>query len=255
MKIIKYTGGLGNQMFQAAFSYILSEKGNVVKADLDLYKTRVFRGGVDLNHGGFEIPRLFDIEVSVATDKECEKLGTRSDTIYHRVMRKFFTKKTHIIEYSSDYHPYLLDDKSDSYLEGYWQNPKYFEDSEDEIKKLFTFKCELNTKSKALREELQSLQNTVAVHVRRGDYLNHPTLNVCGKKYFDDALTEMRNLVPAISKYIIFSDDIEWCRSNLNLENTPAVFVDWNKGEDSWQDMALMSEANQIGRASCRERV
>lgn len=38
---------------------------------------------------------------------------------------------------------------------------------------------------------------------------------------------------------IIFSDNIEWCRANLSMED--ALYVDWNNGVDSWQDMYLMS--------------
>ena len=40
--------------------------------------------------------------------------------------------------------------------------------------------------------------------------------------------------------FYVFSDDPEWCRANLPLDET-AVFVDWNKKADSWQDMMLMS--------------
>lgn len=244
MKIVKFTGGLGNQMFQGAFSYVLMKHNQIVKADIDLYKTRVFRGGVDLNHGGYELERLFNINFPIATDSECEKLGTRADTFFHRVSRKFFTKKTHHIEYSSEYHPELLDDKTDSYLEGYWQNPKYYENYKDEIQKLFTFKLPLNQKSQALAKEIQSEANTVAVHVRRGDYLNHPTLFVCGKKYFENALRRTFETVPNVSHFIIFSDDIPWCKENLDFQNVKATFVDWNKERESWQDMALLSFCN-----------
>ena len=38
---------------------------------------------------------------------------------------------------------------------------------------------------------------------------------------------------------MFFSDDINWVKENLPLER--AIYIDWNKGLDSWQDMALMS--------------
>ena len=40
-------------------------------------------------------------------------------------------------------------------------------------------------------------------------------------------------------KDYVFSDDLEWVKANFDLPD--AVYVDWNKGEDSWQDMMLMS--------------
>lgn len=42
-----------------------------------------------------------------------------------------------------------------------------------------------------------------------------------------------------LSVLLYFSDDIVWVRENLPLQN--AVYIDWNTGEDSWQDMMLMS--------------
>ena len=48
----------------------------------------------------------------------------------------------------------------------------------------------------------------------------------------------MKELV-AEPVFYVFSDDIDWVKDNLPLEN--AIFVDWNKGQDSWQDMMLMS--------------
>ena len=43
--------------------------------------------------------------------------------------------------------------------------------------------------------------------------------------------------------YVIFSDDIQWCRENLSsiIGNREVVFVDWNKGEQSFRDIQLMT--------------
>ena len=48
----------------------------------------------------------------------------------------------------------------------------------------------------------------------------------------------------------VFSDDIPWCKSNLNIHD--AVFVDWNTGEDSYIDMYLMkhTKANIIANST-----
>lgn len=244
MKIMKFTGGLGNQMFQTAFSLLLQKNGYEVLSDTDLYKARHFRGGIDMNHGGFEIERVFGIHFDEATDKQVTKLGTRADTLVHRIHRKFFTKKSHVIEYSSEYHPKLLTDCRDQYLEGYWQNPKYFSGNEEFLRKAFSFKLPLSEKSQELKnriEEINKKGTTVSIHVRRGDYLNSRELFVCGKKYFDGAVNKLFEEVKAVDSFIVFSDDIAWCRENLDLRGAPAVFVDWNHGQSSWEDIALMS--------------
>ena len=43
--------------------------------------------------------------------------------------------------------------------------------------------------------------------------------------------------------FCIFSDDVSWCREHLEalLGQTDTIYVDWNTGEKSFQDMHLMS--------------
>lgn len=247
MKIIKYTGGLGNQMFQYAFQYVLEKKGFEVKADSSLYKKPHFRAGVDMSHGYFAVADVFGIDIKEATEKEIKRLGTSANTLFERVLKKFFRKPTHIVEYDSKYNSDNLTDTRDLYLDGYFQNLKYWIGCEDEIKKQFVFKLSLNEKSKEFSALLNSIKNkSCAIHVRRGDYLNHPTLFVCDKKYFENAISKMIELCPQIEKFVIFSDDIEWCKSNLDTHGKEKLFVDWNRDKESWQDIELMTECSNI---------
>lgn len=39
----------------------------------------------------------------------------------------------------------------------------------------------------------------------------------------------------------VFSDDINWCKENLNLTKHTVYYINWNKAEDSYIDMQLMS--------------
>ena len=41
----------------------------------------------------------------------------------------------------------------------------------------------------------------------------------------------------------MFSDDINWCKNHLSQlwEGKKVVYVDWNKGKESFRDMQLMS--------------
>ena len=42
--------------------------------------------------------------------------------------------------------------------------------------------------------------------------------------------------------FLFFSDDMEWVKENIHVPN--AIYVDWNTGKESWQDMYLMSMCN-----------
>ena len=72
---------------------------------------------------------------------------------------------------------------------------------------------------------------SICVSVRRGDFFNEKnkrSFGVCseqyylqGKKVLDERLQEHKNI-----RYFIFSDDIEWCKNNLKLENCTYVSQD-----------------------------
>ena len=171
------------------------------------------------------------------------RLSTSAEGLLNRIRRKYFTKKTHYIDTVFKYTPEILSDKSDRYLEGFWQTEKYFLPIEKDIRRLFTFRPTLSEKSAAVQSALQAQQAAVlsaSIHVRRGDFLYTKTLNVCTETYYNNAI-EYAVKKHAASTFYIFSDDIPWCRKHLYFCGAHAVFIDWNTGNDSWQDMALMS--------------
>ncbi len=241
-------------MFCYAFALALQNAGHEVFVDTSLYKNKLIRGGINFCHNGLETERLFNLKIAEASDTDVRRLSTSAEGLLNRIRRKYFTKKTHYIDTAFTYTPELLSDKNDCYLEGYWQTEKYFLSIEQDIRRLFTFQQPLSQKSADVKEGLEhigiktaaaagdteKLFHYASVHVRRGDFLNTKTLHVCTEKYYNNAIEyAVKNC--AVSAFYVFSDDMPWCRTHLNFYGTPAVFVDWNTGDDSWQDMALMS--------------
>lgn len=54
-----------------------------------------------------------------------------------------------------------------------------------------------------------------AVHVRRGDYLNHPKhFPLPSINYYLDCVAEIRQKTPD-TQVLVFSDDLDWCRKNF----------------------------------------
>jgi hypothetical protein len=65
------------------------------------------------------------------------------------------------------------------------------------------------------RELIENAPNSVAVHVRRGDYKLHQHIfSLLGQDYYDRALAVMESRVGP-SQIFVFSDEIEWVRDNL----------------------------------------
>ena len=70
MILIRYRGGLGNQMFQYAFQLAVQQKYTDVSvlADLSHYT-------LNHEHNGFELQKYFGIELQTAKENEIRKIS------------------------------------------------------------------------------------------------------------------------------------------------------------------------------------
>lgn len=233
MKIVKINGGLGNQMFQYAFALSLkaAKPGEEVLIDASACRAESV-------HNGFELERVFSAALREASAEDVDRLSIRPTGFINRARRKYLTKRSHRIDKKFGYQPELLDLDGETYYEGYWQSEKYFLALEDEIRKAYSFKLPLAEMNLALLRELP--RPIASVHVRRGDYLKYPNLNICTSTYYSRAISALA-AGTKIGSFLVLSEDADYCRSILDFGSMPAAFVDWNMGLDSWQDMAIMS--------------
>lgn len=107
-------------------------------------------------------------------------------------------------------------------LQGWFQNIKDFENVIGEVKEQFTFKNTFSASIDKLAKKIKEEENSVCVHVRRADYINNLTAynhhGVLSIEYYKNAkkIIENKHDKPI---YYIFSDDIEWCKDNLHMDN------------------------------------
>ncbi len=140
----------------------------------------------------------------------------------------------------------------DCYYDGYWQHEEYFKDAEDAVRNAFSFPEWADIRNTELASRLRT--GSVSLHIRRGDYINHPLFQgICDLDYYKRAIDCMNKRVnPRL--YCIFSNDISWCENNLSglLADKEVVYVDWNKGAQSHADMQLMGlcDHNVIANSS-----
>lgn len=239
MKIVNMLGGLGNQMF--IYAMYLSVKEAHPGEDV-LICRRSYRGYP--LHNGYELNRIFGIETREATLSQLAKLAypffnykSWQFMNHFLPLRKSMTCSTEQIPF--DYNEVTRNDNV--FYDGYWQNEKNFLPIREKVLKIFTFPEFNDYKNIELSKKLSQFR-AASCHIRRGDYLKDPDYGVCNYNYYIRAIAELKNYVnPDI--FCIFSDDIEWCKINLKhlIEDKEVVFVDWNKGKDSFRDMQLMS--------------
>jgi hypothetical protein len=117
-------------------------------------------------------------------------------------------------------------------LQGYFQTEKYFKHIESEIREDFTFKNEILNPCKDM---ISSVENPIALHIRRTDYLtnseNHFNLPL---EYYQAAL----NLFDSDRNVIVFSDDPSWCQEQELFSNDRFMI---SENTDNRVDLCLMS--------------
>jgi hypothetical protein len=119
---------------------------------------------------------------------------------------------------------------------GYMQSERYFLHNRSLILDLFTPTEEIRSYIESKYEALLKT-NTLSIHVRRGDYINlsehHPTVDV---EYYTQAAKYITDITQ-IDNYVIFSDDIEYCKSLFGTLKE----ITYIEGEKDYIDLYLMS--------------
>jgi hypothetical protein len=205
-------GQLGNQMFQyAAVKGVARHKGYEFTVPKDAPAIRD-------NLGNILKIELFDV------------FDLQPDSIAFLQANSLYQEK------GFDFDEELFNDCPDGVcLLGYFQTEKYFKHIEDDIRKEFTFKKEYYDACK----EIQSmLDNPIALHIRRGDFLinsaNHYNLSL---SYYENALKEF----DSNRQVVIFSDDPEWCKEQELFSNDRFLV---SEGNSSYVDLCLMTLCN-----------
>jgi len=223
MKIILFKGGLGNQMFQYVFYNFMKSNNNE--------KIYGYYGKKYLNdHNGLELNNVFE-SIELPKDNYISNIVVLIYKIKNVVLRL-----NQSIGYLNGNN---INKKKQLVYDGYWQNLDFFKEN---TISLFKFHLEIieSEKNQLLLKQI-SIYISISVHIRRGDYLKAIDIygNICNNEYYYTAIDKFKNINNKL--FIFFSDDIDWARSEFSYL-TNSVFVDWNKGSNSYIDMYLMSK-------------
>ena len=236
MVLVEMTGGLGNQMFQYALYRKLLELNKDVYLD-----TSFFRSGQKLRE--FELER-FALELRVMPDREIDRLRGYSyqSSFFKKLRFKLCSAKLSVYQDKIEYFQPAIFEMDDVYLQGYWQNEKYFADIRDTIKQELFFEPEMSIQKKKCLERMQN-ENSVSVHIRRGDYLDPQNQkvygNICTADYYKDAVTYIREQI-SNPVFIVFSDDMDYAKTLINGDDV--CYIDKDEKEDVYTDMYLMTQ-------------
>ncbi len=234
-------GGLGNQMFQYAAGRALTLKSDhehlLDLSDFSSYKL----------HNGFELSRVFNVDVERAEPADVRKvLGWMANRLVRKVLKRpqfsWLKGRKFVVEPHFNFWPDFFNVSEECYLSGYWQSESYFKSFENIIRRDFTFTEPLVGINADLAFKMAQ-ENSVSLHVRRGDYVSDTKtshiMNVCSLDYYHKSIEYITERIEQ-PKFYIFSDDMTWVKNNLPM-NFPCTYIDHNQGTESYRDMQLMS--------------
>ncbi len=229
-------GRLGNNLFQYALGRVLSEK----------HQVPLVLDGSWFNEEGWSQVNCINLLPGPAAGqarivRRCS-LGMRA--LLKLTGRHYweFRNVPVLRENESDqsFDPRFQNAPADCLLFGYFQSPLFFQDHEVALRQ------ELSTRNLGLELGFEDLAarlgaaDSVAVHVRRSDYVGNPNLDLCGIGYYNRSMGLMRQsrINP---RFFIFSDDPAWCADHL--ANDDVEIIDHHEIVSPLVDLHLMSLA------------
>jgi hypothetical protein len=238
MIVARLLGGLGNQMFQYALGRALSARhATELKLDTAAYAAYRMRT-YGLRH--------FNIVAGELSPGERSKLGLSEEggTRVRRFISRLFRPRSILMvdERSFEFDATVLEAPAPCYLRGYWQSPKYFAAIEPNIRQELTLREPPDRENQEAAGAIADCVS-VAVHVRRGDYVESATTSrfhgTCSPGYYlaaeERLLQQLRDL-----RLFVFSDDPDWAERNLQFVS-PVTYFRHNGPERDYEDLRLMS--------------
>ncbi|MGL1902331.1 MAG: alpha-1,2-fucosyltransferase [Fibrobacterales bacterium] len=230
--IVMVDGGLCSTMVKYTLGkYVEKRTGLKIKYDLTWFN----ENGMDCDKKfsrSFELSNLFpNLDFEIATSEEIQ------------LYKKYF----HV----NNEYPYIYNDKgfmqnTPMYIDGYYEHWKYLECVNEELHDTLNLdQLELNQKNKDIVGDIKMFDESIAIHIRRGDFVS---LGLCilTTGYY---LTAINHIIGEKgvekTKLYFFSNDVEWIKKNIIPqlpEGLTYLVVDVNDNDTGYFDLYLISK-------------
>lgn len=238
MKIF-INGGLGNQLFQYAYSHI---KANNIEVYLD-FSPRADRP--------FELQKLIELckhntKISKTNEfllKTRIKISRFSEKLPINLLSNLFFKVAKIRMELNPFTPIEDENIDENMLHlGYFQHWKNVENSWD----LFGSEIISYLKTISIKPDLQfNPLTTILMHIRQGDLINvKETMGVIDSSYYSNGISIIQNSNNKVDfKIVVLTDDVIRAKEVVGLEKLKNVFIYGPNELTAWQTLKMMSDA------------
>lgn len=234
-------GGLGNQLFQFAAGRALSLRLRLsLKLDYADSLDSWGRRGNETAAFGLVHERLSDHERALW-------LGPGSTPWTQRRLCRWIDRallRRRLVETGAGDPAHLRQAARPAFLCGLWQGEEFFRDHADAIRAELLAGAPSCAGSPWFRD--LSAPDSVALHIRRGDYVKPDvvrTLGLCSPDYYVRATSLLRQRIPA-PRFFLFTDDPEWVSAHPVLGKLgPVIPPD---RDHPARDLVLMSRCRHF---------
>jgi hypothetical protein len=237
MITIVTSGGLGNQLFQyAAARHLADSLGEGLVVD-----TRNHPRDADWTKR-FWIDRL-PIRARIRRYAAGGPLAPSG--IVSRAVRRVWIERRRRVMYADHpgFDPALMRAaKPGAVLHGYFQSVRYLGTPAEARRLGIHLDDVLGAAHRDWTARIDA-ERLVSVHVRRGDYIGNPRYELRAPlTYFAGAMDALRRQDTAATRFLVFSDDIAWCR-HQPVFASDCAFYEEPGGARAWPgvELALMS--------------
>lgn len=212
---VRISDGLGNQMFQYAFAYALSQKSNAkVVLDPLFWGTSLRKYQLEEFHIALTrkmVSPFWDYLLGFGL-----RNGRRFKERYrqHSIRKNYqlYTEKQ-IMHYDAS----VWNQTQPTFFMGFWQTPRYFEDYYEDLRMQFTMKRPLSVQAGHYMDQIKQ-GISVALHIRRTDYVRKEGNATLQFRFYEEALNRLKKELGDFQLFV-FTDDKEFVKENFHLHN------------------------------------
>lgn len=232
--IVYFGGGLGNQMFQYAFYKALQLSGKNVLAYIQQDVA---------THVCCLMQTFKSIDLTVCTEAQKGDLIKKNISYGHKTKKFILYTEENFYDVKEKIADTSILNVSGGIFSGIFQTRKFAELAKEELYKTFVFKKSNEKELEKMADDIIS-QNTVGIHIRRGDYLTEENSwiygGICTEEYYNKAIDYCEKEIKDC-RFVFFSNDIEWVKEHYQKDKAlyieSSMFADYH----DWYDMYLMS--------------
>ncbi len=244
MVVVRVWGGLGNQIFQYAFGYAMAKKHNTeLVLDMSFFYQKHNSWTTERTPDLLELP-IDKCKIVNSNDVVSPLLHILQNSYVNYAIRKLLPIAlpiggcTYVKESKLEFLPSVMNVKGNNvYYDGYWHCDRYFENYREDLLKQFALNDPLIHNYYIGHK--QKGANTVAVHIRRGDYVSQNNPNVRGIEYYIKAMDYIKGKINNPLFYV-FSDDLDWVAKQFG-ERENIVLVNKEKSLTDIQEFQMIS--------------